>query len=576
MKQNLTCILLLICCWQQILLAQIPGFDKVRWAALSSAQRCRFIHELELETLDSAAFMAICLPLTVIAEKEQDHRVAWLLQFYCFQQRGNLKRSAEDNIALLSELEKSASDEGWQTEQIVAGHYLAFEKHYAGQLPHEALYVHILKEFGQMEVFGFEKFRDFNMLWLTYHNGRFMYQLDDFDKALQFFHVGEKFIETTKSGGHISILVLNHLQTIYQHQKDYEKGIAYAQKILRIAQSSSTANPAEQIFYRQWQGLASVDIASMLVGQGKLAEGEAFADQGYELAKATDKIVSLAAMNLEYEALQVLIFTKLELGKLEDAGLLLRRLDELYDRVGGHYENYFNNIEYFECHAKYEEMRGALAAAMRYTRLAQPLQDSLERRNDARKLEQLKQRLDAEKYTERIRLIENEKELQEWLRNAAFAILTLMLLLAYGWFHRQRHLRRQKEAELEAARSELAALTQNFREKSEIAANLRLELENRSATGERSQYLEQLTRSTILTDDDWLRFRTVFEKVHPGFMEEQKTLQPDLTPAELRYLVLEKLQLSTHEMANMLGVNDNTVRKTRARLRRKIEREEER
>ena len=81
--------------------------------------------------------------------------------------------------------------------------------------------------------------------------------------------------------------------------------------------------------------------------------------------------------------------------------------------------------------------------------------------------------------------------------------------------------------------------------------------------------MEQLTHSTILTDDDWLRFRSIFEKAHPDFMAAQKLLCPGLTPAELRYLVLEKLQLSTHEMAQMLGVSDNTIRQTRARLRRK-------
>lgn len=108
-----------------------------------------------------------------------------------------------------------------------------------------------------------------------------------------------------------------------------------------------------------------------------------------------------------------------------------------------------------------------------------------------------------------------------------------------------------------------------FQEKTELAKNLRTELQRFSTAGEQSQHLEQLLGSTLFSEGDWLRFRSVFEKVYPEFIAEQKALYPGLTPGELRYLVLEKLQLSTREMARMLGVSDNTVRQKRARLQRK-------
>jgi DNA-binding transcriptional regulator YiaG len=165
--------------------------------------------------------------------------------------------------------------------------------------------------------------------------------------------------------------------------------------------------------------------------------------------------------------------------------------------------------------------------------------------------------------------VESEKELQKWLRNAALVILALVLVLAFVFFQRLQRKRRQKETELAAAQNDLAALTQGFREKSDMVENLHLEMDKLAASGERSHYLEQLTHSVILTDDDWAQFRAVFEKVHPDFIAAQKTAHPDLTPAELRFLVLEKLDLNAHEMANMLGVSVNTVYKTGQRLRRK-------
>ena len=219
-------------------------------------------------------------------------------------------------------------------------------------------------------------------------------------------------------------------------------------------------------------------------------------------------------------------------------------------------------------------MRGEAAAALRYTRLAQNLQDSLDRRNDARRLVQIQQRLDAEKYAEKLQLVENEKQLQKMLRNAAVVILLLVLLLAYGNYRRFQLKRRQKEAELEAAKNDLESLTQGFREKSELVENLRLENEKLADQGRHSEYLEQLTSATILTEDDWTRFRAVFEKAHPGFIARQREQFPDLTPAEVRLLVLDKLDLSAQEMANMLGVNRNTIHQTKLRLRRKMEGEQ--
>ncbi|MEJ7684517.1 MAG: hypothetical protein WKG06_43050 [Segetibacter sp.] len=50
---------------------------------------------------------------------------------------------------------------------------------------------------------------------------------------------------------------------------------------------------------------------------------------------------------------------------------------------------------------------------------------------------------------------------------------------------------------------------------------------------------------------------------------------PDLSPAELRLLILTKLNLSAREMANMLGISIDAIRKSRYRLRKKLNLEEE-
>lgn len=127
-----------------------------------------------------------------------------------------------------------------------------------------------------------------------------------------------------------------------------------------------------------------------------------------------------------------------------------------------------------------------------------------------------------------------------------------------------------KRGEAAAATDALAALTRNFQEKSVIADTLRSELENLATRDEYSEQLEALARTVFLMEEDWFRFRSLFEKVHPGFIEEQKNAHPELSPAELRLLILKKLEMSDHEIANLLGVSLRSIYQTRWRLNKKM------
>lgn len=532
---------------------------------MSSVERCRFLHEFGQVEMDSVSFVSKYKPFAAICEAKKDLLANWVLRYYYFQNRRILKLTKEETLEWLTQLLADAQRNGFHVEELVAQHYLVFEQYGARMVPHEVLYSTIIKEFDQMEEKGFERFKDYDLAKILKHDGMILFDLEDFDKALEYLLVAERFIRPEGNGAQTAFLVLNHVQSIYQQQKDYPKGIEYAKKILQLVKTATAQNPAQQHWFQEWQGIATVDIASMLVGQRKFAEGETYADQGYELVKAQ----SNDGLQSEYEALQVLVPTKLELGKVDEAAQLLQRMKVIYEAVGKDNFNYFKNIKYFENYARFYEMKGDFATAIHYANLAKPLKDSLERRNDARKLEKIMQRIEAEKYMAKLQLVESEKQLQKTLRNAALIIMLLLGGLAYGNYRRLQFNRQQAKKELEAAKSELATFTQRLKEKSELAENLRSEMERLSKSGERSDYLEKLTSSTILTDEDWLQFRSIFEKVHPNFIEAQKTQYPDLTQAELRYLVLEKLQLTTHEMANMLGVSDGTIRQTRMRMKRK-------
>lgn len=553
----------------------LPGqtIDAASFRAMSAAERFHVSQALEPDDLDTATLRTTLSQLCRVAQEEGDARSVFVLKFRQYKHRGRLNESIETALQWINELEAFARDHKLEVETIVAHHYAMFEAHGLKKIPNERLYAEVLNTYERMESVGFERFKPYNTAALLWHLGQFMYKLGDLERMHKYLHAAEPFLAYTERDHLHTILVLNHLQAYHQKKKEHAKAIEYAQKILDFSQDLHPNDPSIQRRLRFWGGLSLLDIASMRVEQGDLSEGERYADAGYRLSVADHTNQALEGVRGEYDALQVLLTVKLKTGKLDEAGALIRRAEILQKilNTDPNLENYyFAPLKFYNNCAQYHALRGDAASALRFTNLARALQDSLDRRNDARKYEQIQQRHEAEKYTTKLRMVEQEKQMQTLLRNAALLILLLTLALAWVNYRRLQAKRQQALAELEAAKHELKNFAHAFREKSEIAENLRLEMEHLASRGERSQYLEQLTNATILTDDDWVRFRSVFEKVHPGFIEAQKNEHPDLTQAELRHLVLEKLGLGTHEMANILGVSDGTIRQTRMRLRRKI------
>ncbi len=74
----------------------------------------------------------------------------------------------------------------------------------------------------------------------------------------------------------------------------------------------------------------------------------------------------------------------------------------------------------------------------------------------------------------------------------------------------------------------------------------------------------------ILTEQDWNTFKQMFERSYPNYLHRLRTAFPDITSAEERLSLLLKINLHRHEIAAMLGVSDSTVKKGRARLRRRL------
>ena len=74
----------------------------------------------------------------------------------------------------------------------------------------------------------------------------------------------------------------------------------------------------------------------------------------------------------------------------------------------------------------------------------------------------------------------------------------------------------------------------------------------------------------ILTESDWEVFKKRFENIYPEFLIILRNYCTKLTAAEQRLFLLIKLKFNTREISNVLGISGESVRKSKYRLKKKL------
>lgn len=67
-----------------------------------------------------------------------------------------------------------------------------------------------------------------------------------------------------------------------------------------------------------------------------------------------------------------------------------------------------------------------------------------------------------------------------------------------------------------------------------------------------------------------LSFENYFVEVHYDFMQRMQKLHPDLSPSELKFSCLVRANLTTKEMASILGIDIRSVELKKYRLKCKL------
>jgi hypothetical protein len=183
-------------------------------------------------------------------------------------------------------------------------------------------------------------------------------------------------------------------------------------------------------------------------------------------------------------------------------------------------------------------------------------------------------------FTNKIKLAKG-KLLKSQIPTALPLVLAIILIISY---HKTRFLKKKKEY-IELQRESLLKIIELQAEK-EISIYYRRSLEELKIafikTTEQIRYLKkqinsigsseeiaQLRASVILTHKDWLTFKKLFDKSYPNFTKKLVAKNKCLTTAEIRFMMLKKINLSNQDMARSQGVGNNAVHKTNSRIRQK-------
>ncbi len=222
----------------------------------------------------------------------------------------------------------------------------------------------------------------------------------------------------------------------------------------------------------------------------------------------------------------------------------------------------------------YRDM-GDFEHALHYLGDYQSLKDSLTGADTQRKIAELEVEFATQQ--KELELEKSKSELsaaQRSLERGVGLMIFILTLIAFGLW-RWRLEAQKAKSDLARNQENLSDLTRILLEKKLWLADLEEKLQSQAGNNLKTTDTDELDNSLysqyILTDTDWSSFKTYFEKAFPNYMHRLRISFPAITDAEERLFVLIKIKLTTKESATMLGISADSVKKTRNRLRKKLE-----
>ena len=120
---------------------------------------------------------------------------------------------------------------------------------------------------------------------------------------------------------------------------------------------------------------------------------------------------------------------------------------------------------------------------------------------------------------------------------------------------------------VEAYKTYLIEKTQQVKRLEEVISTMKNQSQN--TANKKTNALEQLLSSHLMTDENWNLFKQAFIAEQPDYYNDLLDSLPDVTESNLRIILLQRMGLNNQEIAGVLGVTFDAVKKAKQRLRKK-------
>ncbi len=419
------------------------------------------------------------------------------------------------------------------------------------------------------------------------NTGMIYADLDDITKALAFYEQAINRFTALGLKGRIAT-TYTKMGTIFIEQKDYQKALQYLTHALQMHTENDFTYGIAEVHNR---------LGILYLAQQEIEQAHYHIQKSMVLGHQINDVDGLTHNHIIYARIllhsQKLIAAEEELGK----GLQIAKENKLKK-----YE-----LAAYETFKKLKQQQNELKTAISYYDSYTVLKDSLFNTAKSKQIAYLELSNKLARKDQELVLLRTKKKKDNLIKLLLSIGVLLIIIAGYVIYTiaRQRakkskqlaiknqellafeHALIQKELEnselkrvelkqqVDFQNKELTAYTLNFIQKNEVIQQLHKTISaiKRSTKVDKEKLiadLHKIIRKNLSIDRDWEDFNRFFEDAHQGFYSLLKSKHHELSSNDLKICSLIRLNLNSKEMASILGISPESVKKARYRLRKKL------
>lgn len=356
-------------------------------------------------------------------------------------------------------------------------------------------------------------------------------------------------------------ITYNEMGNLDRKQGNTENALKNYQKALKYA---------EEISMENLLGIVYANISKIQIDQGNFKEAMTTLDKSMMLKKKNGSLFNIIIGYNEYGELYSL--QKKYTLALENHTKAINIADST-NTVELLLESYVQRSKVFELQSNYK-------AALQDYKEAYALNDTLNAQKYSRDIDELRAIYNTEKKEKEIAILRQKEEATKNKQRILTILLisSVVLIGALLYAIRQRKKRSLAEQEIfnstiEFKEKELTTHALHLAHKNEVLINLKSQITDLKHTDNSTKKYQNIINNINLDisgDNAWEQFRSYFEDLHKDFNATIMKKYPEISNNDLRLMSLLKMNLSSKEIAHILNISNEGVKKARYRLRKKM------